>query len=99
MKFIKYFDNYADEFDIEGFRIMSNEMWEDWLKNAKKAFSDADELDEPVYYYFGSNEAVEYEDGFAGFLNSFQIQDVSLARAAHIENCFYSNRMGFFPEF
>ena len=49
---VKYRDNYADEFDVNGFRIFTFEEWENWKLNLKE---------EQLHAGFGTNEACEYE--------------------------------------
>lgn len=55
-KFIKFNDNWADEMDISGFMVMTEEKWKDTKKqilNIKGRFSIA----------FGSNEDNDYNNG------------------------------------
>jgi hypothetical protein len=49
----KYTDDYADEFDIEGFAIFTAKEFNTWL---------ADQLAEhyPREHYFGTNESIEH---------------------------------------
>ena len=50
---IKFEADYADESDVYGFRIMSEEEWES-LKNK------IENLHYPLEFYFGTNEAMEF---------------------------------------
>ena len=74
MLLIKYDSNYADEFDISGFRVMTEDKWEVIKANAKKAFDTRDPIDElekqyrpntqfkELEIYFGTNEFMVYEE-------------------------------------
>lgn len=85
MLLIKYDSNYADEFDISGFRVMTEDEWEVIKTNAKKAF-DTRPLEMHYYYkdmravpleiYFGTNEFVSYEK-YEYWLNDFRISTIS----------------------
>lgn len=70
---IKEDDNYADEFDIEGFKIEKSKLSiEDYKKNLLLEVlmerGDYDEDDNeipgkfPLEFYFGTNEAIEIRD-------------------------------------
>ena len=57
MKLVKYEDNWADEMDLVGFMIMTDQDYDDWLIAVKNTFAD----NENQSYYCGSNEEVEFE--------------------------------------
>ncbi len=52
---VKWSSNWADEMDIEGFRIMKQEEWEAYKKEVRKK----------KYFciYVGTNEDIEYSSG------------------------------------
>lgn len=52
---VKYSDNYADEFNIEGFWVGTPNEWED-IKDVMK------KQNFPVEIYFGTNECMEYSN-------------------------------------
>ncbi|MHA2280095.1 MAG: hypothetical protein ACXAC5_04365 [Promethearchaeota archaeon] len=53
---VKFRDNYADEFDIEGWKIMCKESWDNYVKAMKK------DVVWPQSKYFGTNEGIEWSD-------------------------------------
>ncbi len=57
---IKFNDNYADEFDVDGFRVYTQEEWDEF-----KAF--ASSIPWPQAFYFGTNEGIEYTSAEALF--------------------------------
>lgn len=77
MLLINFNDNYADEFDVNGFRIATEEEWEQEKESMKAAFAASQEIqdffydpDIPSYrrnyrrtieMYFGTNEALEWD--------------------------------------
>lgn len=65
---IEYDDNYADEFDVSGFRIVENiHSWNNEIDN----------LSENDYSYcFGSNEVIEYYSS-EDFCNALRITKIS----------------------
>jgi hypothetical protein len=50
---VQYEDNYADEFDIEGFMVMTAADWTQHTREAENA-------DWPQEKYFGTNEYTSY---------------------------------------
>ncbi len=52
---VKYKDNWADEMDLDGFRVMDKKELDEFVKNigALKNF--------PFEVYFGTNQGVEFE--------------------------------------
>lgn len=68
---VKFDDNYADEFDMEGFRLFKAES-EDAIKDSL--------VDERVTFpcerYFGTNEAMDY-DSKEQYFNAISIVEIS----------------------
>lgn len=54
--FLSFSKNYADEFDTNGFRIVSFKRWDEYRK-ALRGHEDSFEL------YFGSNQYLEFNSG------------------------------------
>ena len=75
---VSFSDNWADEFDISGFRIMPKKEWDDYVTNVKaiKFW--------PQGMYFGTNEGIEY-DNSKDYLNSFDAKSITAAEKATIE--------------
>ena len=53
---VKYCSNWADEFDIQGFAIMNEEEYLQWIEDFRKA------KEFNYDWYFGSNEFINYWD-------------------------------------
>ena len=73
---VKFDCNYADEFDMYGYKIMTTEQWEA-LKAKAKAFWEENPGYE-VESYFGTNEAFTWES-YAEWLGAYEVQEVSEA--------------------
>ena len=52
---LKFTKDYADEFDVHGFNIVSDESWEHYQKEFEV-------VKFPVKMYFGTNEGIVFED-------------------------------------
>ncbi len=66
MLLIKFRDNWADEFDVSGWFVSSEEVWD-----AFKA-----QPFEPTEIYFGTNEGIEYESK-SDYLSHFKTTSIS----------------------
>lgn len=69
---IKFDNNYADEFDVEGFLVLSQSDWEKHKELAKKVFKQKGDVD----VGFGTNEAVNYYS-LEGYLDSFKVKEIT----------------------
>lgn len=69
---VHYSDNWADEMDIEGFRIMSGSELNDYIKFAKLVFKEDGYYD----YHIGTNQEITYEN-FGIFASNFEIHEIS----------------------
>ena len=61
MKFIKFSDNYADEYDVLGYALMDEENFREW----SRAMTKATELTAQGYNFelwFGTNEYLSYDE-------------------------------------
>jgi len=52
---IKYSDNYSDEFDVEGFKVMTQDEWKAFREQVQYGLY-------PYDYYIGTNELIQYAD-------------------------------------
>lgn len=57
MFLVQFSDNWADEMDVEGCMIMTDEEYEAYLAAARRAF----EIRGEVSFCIGSNESIEWE--------------------------------------
>ena len=95
MKFIKFEENYGDEFDIYGYCIASDDEYEKFMDSVKKKFEEDGEL----IRSFGTNEEIEWYD-IEDYLSCLSISEITLEEAKVIgkilasaffvkeENCF-----------
>lgn len=68
MKLIKLSSCWADEFDVCGFAVYSDDKYNKWLKLV-------DMVEFPVEWYFGTNEALEWETK-EDFLCDIHVKDI-----------------------
>ena len=78
MVLVKFDDNYADEFDVEGFRVMSAQEWNDYVKKIEAC------KNWPQSKYFGTNEGCEW-DCFEDYLSCFKIKPLTPGQARTIK--------------
>jgi hypothetical protein len=77
---VKYEDNYADEFDIQGFRIFTEvelKAFKTLVKTAKY----------PQEVYFGTNESISY-DSFTDYMSRLDIEEVTEEEASLLTKLF-----------
>lgn len=90
MILVHYKDNWADEFDIMGFALLTEKEWE----KMKSEVTD----DKVFELYFGTNEAVGYESK-DDFLERFWSRPVTKQEAAVLKKMFrgIGRGYGFWP--
>lgn len=79
--FVKYSDNYADEFDVECVWVVRKELWQKWADNIRT------NIKHEVEIYFGTNEYIEIEDGET-VVNNCEVRDISEDEARTIAKYF-----------
>lgn len=89
---VKYSDNYADEFNVKGFAIMSEKDFKKGMELAKKGFEEDKDF---MTFVFGSNEYIEYED-FEEFENAFCCEKISENELITLEK-YFGVKYGLFP--
>ena len=95
---VKYCSNWADEFDIQGFAIMNEEEYIQWIEDFRKA-------EETDYdWYFGTNECICYwnfeKDWSVTNLSKEEV--LNLVFMLDLEQRYYDEEYptyGFFPVF
>jgi hypothetical protein len=75
---VKYDDNYADEFDVHGFRVFSTEEYKTWKNHIKKG---------NISYGFGTNEGNEYSSK-KEFLSTLTEIPISIEQARTLFDLF-----------
>jgi hypothetical protein len=92
-KLVTFHDNWADEMDIEGYRIFSEDDWKNYRKYAKKEFEENGEYT----YYVGTNEDINY-NSYEDFMGNFEVKTISKEQVDVLEKLELDGGMGFFPE-
>lgn len=94
---VKYCSNWADEFDIQGFAIMNEEEYIQWIEDFRKA------SDTEYQWYFGTNEFINYWDE-----KDWSVINLSMEEALNLIYIFDLGQehyedgypiYGFFPDF
>lgn len=80
---VKYEDDWADEIDIQGFRLFSKSGWEEYLKAWEK-----DEF--PCGMNIGSNQRVEWNN-FDELKQKFTVTEVSEEFVRELKQVFGEN--------
>lgn len=95
MILVTYKDNWADEMDVRGFAILTDERWAE-IKSKLEAHSDT------LEFNVGSNEEISYDDG-KDLLSVLIVVPISDAEAETLHKLFASFSkqenvtFGFFP--
>lgn len=77
---VRFNDNWADEMDIVGFQVVTQQEWDDFVKLAHK-------LRYPSETYFGTNEFNEY-DTVEELLACYEVTEITEDQAQTLENLF-----------
>ena len=77
MKLLKFKRDWRDEFDAEGYRLMSNEEYTLWNRAVQSVAK------ENCYFYFGTNEGWD-EGSISEMLDYIEVSDVCLEAGLHI---------------
>lgn len=84
---VRFNDNWADEFDCDGFTIMSEKEWKNYKKLANKVIW-------PREIGFGTNEHFEY-DSAQDYLSAFIRRRITKSEEALIRKIFHiKTRLG-----
>ena len=59
---VKFYDNWADKMDIEGFSIMSTGQFTQWAKTVEEVAKKIDK-GRSFEWYFGTNEWINWDSG------------------------------------
>lgn len=84
MLLLQYSCNYADEFDVEGFIVMSESDWEEHKAMAAKIF---EKRGRSIEVYFGTNEDVSYYD-LEDYMRSFVVKELTEAQFQVLKDLF-----------
>ncbi len=86
---VKFSRNWADEFDVYGFRVLEKSVWE----KEREMISVLPHIE----YYFGTNEGWEYEDP-REFLENYSVTEISHDDASIMLKVF-GNSYGICPSY
>lgn len=91
---VKYDSNWADEMDVSGFRIFTEEEYKNWKLGWKEHF----EEEEEYTYYVGTNEEIPYDD-LEELMRDFEVSEITEEEAATISRALLNGgrSYGFFP--
>jgi len=78
MLLVTFSDDYADEFDVNGMKLFTNEEWDAYCKFAREKVVWGQGL------YFGTNEGIEY-DSAEDYLRCFDAKEISDEEAETIK--------------
>ncbi len=97
MKFVRFKCDYADEFDVYGFRIWSDREWEVYVQCVNEH-----DFEQEVEFSFGTNE-VRFNRA-EDYLNCMIVENVTEEEAAGLIDRLFGlcpewRSWGFFPEF
>ena len=93
MLFIQFNDNWADEMDVRGGKIMTEKEYEKYITAAKKAF----EVNNYIDFWIGTNELIDYEN-FTDFINTLTIYSIT-EKEENVLRRFNLENYGFFPDY
>ena len=68
---VRYNDNYADEFDVDGFFALSDEDWKAYKTKIKKTIGE-----KTFTFGIGTNESIEY-DGAKEYLSNLKPEKIT----------------------
>lgn len=76
---LRFYDNYCDEFDIEGFVVVDGIELSEWMAAMEK-LRESMKNGKSFEFYFGTNEWVEYEE-YEEFADCFTCTPISMEEA------------------
>lgn len=77
---VNYNDDWADEFSIYGFCIVTESVWKEFQKYIKNKSFEGQEM------YFGTNEFIEFY--YKSYKSSFKIQEITKKECVFLEKTF-----------
>jgi len=106
-------DNYADEFDVEGFAVVDQLEWARYIEHLLKDYGKTD----TITWYLGSNEEIywessmvqvrvdtqkgagilEHQSALTQLLNSYEVQEITDEQYNMFKELFGVNAFGMFP--
>lgn len=80
MKLVKFQADYADEFDVYGFKVVTDIEWEQIQEAIKR-------ISYPREYGFGTNEEIQFESA-SEFMGALKVVDLSDDEVEVLSRCF-----------
>ena len=94
----RFVGNYADEFDLDGIQVWTEDEVDEFKAAAKRYFKVNDELE----IYFGTNEAMTWYSA-EDVINDVSFKEISNEEANMLTRLFsdghWTNWPGYFPDF
>lgn len=96
---VRHFFDYSDEFDVEGFIVVSEDNHDIWLAEAKTILDSYEERGEPWQGWFGANEAIQVRS-YSDYLEGLTITRITDEEVATIVKLFGDRSFGhiFYPD-
>jgi hypothetical protein len=91
---IEFNCNYADEFDVEGFIVMTESEWANHQEVSKKYFDNHAGAE----CYFGTNESCEYSD-YDDYMRAFSVTPLTVVEYRVLKKLFNEHVEGYTYEF
>lgn len=97
MLLIKFSADYADEFNIYGFSIVSEEVWNDYVRHLHNYLNDQEEYE----WFFGTNEFIYFDSSSVrtlaeNILNHYQVTKLDALQTGVLTDLF-REQWGNFP--
>ena len=91
---VEYKGNYSDEFDVTGFKIMTDNELDEYMDKVKARLESG-----PIEWYFGSNEyiMIEHFDDFQADFTATPLGHVDLKVLNSLFPSAHTYSYGFFP--
>lgn len=93
MLFIQFNDNWADEMDVRGGKIMTEKEYKEYITAALKAF----EVNDYIDFWIGTNESIVYRN-FTDFINTLTIYSITEKEEEVLKRLNLEN-YGIFPDY
>ena len=94
--FGKFRCNYADEFDLVGFHLYTENQFNEFNNAAARLLDSEFEPDDLPIYYFGSNEE-QYFDSWEDYKDSFTFREITLDEFETVKKLI-GIKLGHFPD-
>lgn len=97
MWLVKFADNWADEIDVEGFRVLPSSDFMNWARLIEEVSTEIDKGRELVWY-IGTNESITYSSG-RELKECFECEVIEDGQATFLKDSLikFTDAYGLFP--